>query len=116
MSDAMAERWFGQSWGATCCEPSAHVTTPVGQPCMRCREPIKLGDQGLVHPHVHEVIGGHVAYSMEPIHVACLVRSIRPHGPECPHCRGKEPDAHAPDCQRTQTGICSCTPMPEGKP
>lgn len=109
------ERWFGKSWGASCCELEAHAPTPVGRPCMHCREPILEGSQGLIHPVVHEVIGDKAAYSMEPVHLDCFLRTIRPHGRECPHCRGVEPRNHAPGCgMRGESGLCTCIPMPEG--
>lgn len=111
----MEERWFGTSWRAPCCDPNGHVPTPVGQPCMHCREPIKLGDQGLIHTVVHEVREGQARFTREPTHLDCYLRTIRKHGPECPHCRGKNPSEHAPDCRRNETGLCSCTPMPEGE-
>ncbi len=112
----MSEPWFGKSWRAECCEASSHVATPVGRLCLRCREPVLMGAQGLLQPCVHGVKDGKVEATLEPIHLDCLVRSMRPHGPECPHCRGKSRwDEHHPDCQRKETGICSCVPMPEGK-
>lgn len=109
------ERWFGKSWGAACCEVEAHAPTPIGRPCMQCREPIREGDQGLVHPYVrdwkHEP-DGDIRFTMEPVHLDCFLRTIRPHGPECPHCRGLEPRFHAAECQRSETGLCTCIPMP----
>lgn len=103
--------WFGQSWGAPCCEPEEHVPTPIGRPCLRCREPIREGDQGLVQPYVRDCDGQWTA-SVEPLHIDCFLRSIRPHGPECPHCRGVEPHAHHPGCAMRTTGLCDCQPMP----
>lgn len=82
---------------------------------MHCREPIRLGDQGLIRSVVHGVEAGKVLTTREPAHVACYLRTIQKHGPECPHCRGKDPSEHAPDCRRNETGLCSCTPMPEAR-
>ena len=110
----LTERWFGQSWGAACCDPADHAATPIGRPCTRCKEPILATDQGLIHPHLHWVEGGVGGYTLEPVHLACFLREIRPHGPECPHCRGVEPRDHDPACRRQETGLCSCIPMPEG--
>lgn len=107
--------WFGQSWGAPCCEPEEHVPTPVGSPCLRCREPIREGDQGLVKPHIRDC-GGQWVGTIEPLHIECFLRSIRRHGPECPHCRGVEPRDHAPGCAMRTTGLCDCQPMPAGAP
>jgi len=41
-------KWFGESWGAPCCETSEHVATPIDAPCLRCEVPIADGDQGFV--------------------------------------------------------------------
>lgn len=103
--------WFGQSCGAPCCEPEDHVPTPIGRPCLRCREPIREGDQGLISPLI--TFSG--SFSIEPHHLDCWLKGILPHGPECPHCRGVEPRLHNPLCQRNETGFCTCIPMPEGR-
>lgn len=105
-------RWFGKSWGAACCEAEAHTETPVGVACSRCREPILEGQQGLVHPHIDMLESGAMRSMMKPVHLECFLRTIRPHGPECPHCRGLEPRFHAAECQRRETGLCTCIPMP----
>lgn len=105
--------WFGTSWGAPCCDPEDHVPTPIGRPCLRCREPIRDGDQGLISPLI-SMVGDVYTGSIEPTHIDCFLKTVLPHGPECPHCRGKNPSEHAPDCRRNETGLCSCTPMPEG--
>lgn len=102
--------WFGQSWGAPCCEPEDHVPTPIGRPCLRCREPIREGDQGLVQPLL--ALG---EVSIEPLHIECFLRSVRPHGPECPYCRGAERIDHDAECAyRKAGGVCSCREMPSG--
>lgn len=41
--------WFGESWGAPCCEEE-HVPTPVGEACVLCDEPIEAGDRGFISP------------------------------------------------------------------
>lgn len=106
--------WFGQSWGAPCCDPEDHVPTPIGRPCLRCREPIREGDQGLVQPVVGAYAPSGYHYGFEPLHIDCFLKGILPHGPECPHCRGVEPRDHAEGCAMRTTGLCDCQPMPEG--
>lgn len=108
----MTERWFGKNWGAPACDPNDHAPTPVGQLCMRCREPILIGQQGILMPFVHYIEGttGHV--TIEPTHLDCFLRKMRPHGPECPHCRGKERHEHTLECQRSELDFCSCMPIP----
>jgi hypothetical protein len=54
--------WFGEDWGAPCCEPELHIETPVGAKCVWCSERIVNGDTGftsVVYPtnqiiHYHE--------------------------------------------------------------
>ena len=105
-------RWFGDSWGAPCCEEDEHVPTPVGESCARCREMNRMGDQGIVSPLV--LVGGKLDVIAH--HLDCYLKGILPHGPECPHCRGVEPRNHAPDCgMRGESGLCTCSPMPEGE-
>lgn len=96
-------KWFGKSWGAPCCEPEDHTDTPVGRHCFRCDELILVGDQGVSTPLVHKdsVITTHE-------HLECFLRRIRPHGRECPYCRGKERSEHATRCESRQGGMCNC--------
>lgn len=108
-------QWFGESWGAPCCKEDEHVPTPVGASCARCKEPIRIGDQGMISPLI-EMVGG--IFTGRPIahHLDCFLKGILPHGPECPHCRGVDIDKHAPDCgARGESGLCTCQPMPEGR-
>jgi len=112
----MSEHWFGKNWGAPACDPNYHVSTPVGVACMYCREPIILGDRGMMQTVVHGASeDGAVRATLEPAHLHCFLKRIRPHGPECPHCRGKELCEHAEDCQRNVKGYCTCLPIPPGQ-
>ncbi len=105
-------KWFGESWGAPCCEEDEHVPTPVGELCARCKEMICAGEQGVVSGLV--LLSGEmttIAY-----HLDCYLRGILPHGPECPYCRGAERIDHDAECGYRQRGDrCSCRPMPEGQ-
>jgi hypothetical protein len=49
--------WFGTSWGAPINEVQPHVSTPVGEDCLFCHEPIREGDQGYVMPFNDESEG-----------------------------------------------------------
>lgn len=101
--------WFGESWGAPCCEPEDHIPTPIGLQCGRCREPIKLGDQGVVAPAV--TLAGAVIRIAH--HIDCYVQVLLPHGPECPHCRGRERSEHYPGCAYRERGDnCDCIRNP----
>lgn len=107
-------QWFGKSWGAPCCEEDEHVATPLWAKCSRCQEPIRDGDQGIVMPLV-SMVGDAYTGTLIAYHLDCFLGGILPHGPECPRCRGIEPRDHAPDCgMRSEKGLCTCQPMPEG--
>lgn len=97
------EHWFGQSWGAPCCEPELHMPTPVGKLCARCREPILVGDQGIVSPFA-SIETGKLVY-----HLDCYLKGILPHGADCPRCRGLERGEHLEACAyRLRGEECSC--------
>lgn len=99
-------KWFGDSWGAPCCEEDEHVPTPVGDSCVRCKEMIRVGDQGIVSPLV--LLDGKLDVIVH--HLDCYLKGIAPHGPECPHCRGAGARIdHDRDCRyRVEGGDCSC--------
>lgn len=96
--------WFGDDWGAPCCEPDLHVPVPLGQSCARCKEPILAHDQGVTMPFIGIETTGTSVY-----HLDCFLKGILPHGPECPRCRGLERGEHDATClYRTEGGLCSC--------
>lgn len=74
--------WFGSDWGAPACDPEEHVGTPVGEPCERCREPIKAGDRGVTMPLV--ALDGKSA-RMIAYHLQCHLDGII--CPGCPRCQ-----------------------------
>lgn len=100
------EKWFGKSWGAPCCDPEDHTETPVGRRCLLCDEHIRAGDQGLLTGCFRAATG----FSIEPIHLDCYLKKIRPHGPECVHCRGRSNRSeHKMDCAFARSGAdCDC--------
>jgi hypothetical protein len=57
--------WFGESWGAPCCDPDEQVETPVGAGCAFCAEPIADGDRGFVGPG-----------DALPSHLECTLRCV----------------------------------------
>jgi hypothetical protein len=65
--------WFGESWGAPCCEEELHVATPVGVVCMECEKRIVGGDQGFLVPH-------RSAMADLGYHRVCFLRTIIPCG------------------------------------
>jgi hypothetical protein len=68
--------WFGETWGAPCCDPKEHTPTPVGAPCRRCRKTIGARECGLVMPSVcsfdHPPDVGWCAYHLDCF-LACVL-------------------------------------------
>jgi hypothetical protein len=64
-------QWFGDSWGAPCCDPEEHVATPVRESCGECDRRIVEDDQGFVLPGPT----GPVVY-----HQVCFLRTVIPCG------------------------------------
>lgn len=62
---------FGEKWDAPVCDDAREVSTPVGTPCQECREPIELGDRGLL-----EIVVRLEGTTVEPIHRECHLRSV----------------------------------------
>lgn len=70
-------RWFGESWGSHVCEHDVHAETPVGDKCVKCEEPIKEGDQGLLIPCLY--LGDSPSDDLPPdavYHIDCFIRSV----------------------------------------
>lgn len=72
--------WFGPvPWGPALTEPDPadvrveHVTTPVGQPCLLCREPVKDGDSGLMFALRRPVTG---TFRLVPVTRECMIRTV----------------------------------------
>lgn len=104
----MTERWFGRAWNGECM-PSGHIPVPVGRCCLECHEPIVVGQSGVVRPITLEDGTPRLA----AIHLECVARSYRPHGVECPHCRGHRPSEHDEACGSRQGGdYCTCRLSP----
>lgn len=74
--------WFGETWGAPCCEVSERVATPTGEICIQCRKPVAAKDQGVVIPHLHSV----ECVSRRAWHLDCYLGTILP-CPGCESCR-----------------------------
>lgn len=69
-------RWFGEPFPsrehpAPMFELTEEVETPVGEPCLRCEEPIEVGDRGVMMPMLDESGEREVA-----LHYECHIRSI----------------------------------------
>lgn len=45
-------RWFGEAWNTTLCIAARKVPTPIGEPCLRCADPILAEDNGITMPYV----------------------------------------------------------------
>lgn len=93
--------YFGPRWHAPILDDARHAPTPVGHPCLRCREPIADGDRGFVRAvwrrsgmpvdaatlaNPEDLPPDGVA-SIEPIHAECEAIGVVGH----------------------QYGVCTCT-------
>lgn len=47
--------YFGDRWDAPRLDRAVQISTPVGAPCLFCREPIADGDRGLVTSVIYEL-------------------------------------------------------------
>ena len=82
--------YFGPRWDAPMLDPEYNpiqLSTPVGAPCMRCREPIADGDRGLVYLFTRSLPGGESEPMIEAIHAECDLLGAVGH----------------------RLGVCSCT-------
>jgi hypothetical protein len=78
-------RWFGQHWGAPCCDDTNAVPTPVGEPCCLCRKPILVGDDGFLSLYFGAKDPPHI----RPIHYNCELlnlgaQKVKPDKPDKP--------------------------------
>ncbi len=68
-------KWFGESWGAPCCESDGRVEAPVGDLCVKCELPIMDGDRGFLIPFVDRQ-EGEPYVTDEPWHFGCFMESV----------------------------------------
>jgi hypothetical protein len=66
-------RWFGETWGASCCKQESHVATPLGRPCAECTQLIELHDQGVMMPAINAQ-GAHVGDTI--YHRICFFKHL----------------------------------------
>ncbi len=102
--------WFGDSWGASFCDPRRHVATPVGATCPQCGVDIREGDQGIRIPLVR--LGSEPGPDFVDWHIRCWLDHMRPHDIDCPRCRGKQDRKdHKMSCSYAKHGgNCECYP------
>lgn len=62
---------FGGKWDAPVCEDAEEVSTPLGQPCLHCHEPIVAGDRGFLR--LTMTLRG---AQLEPTHRECDLRGV----------------------------------------
>lgn len=74
-ADSYPGGWFGESWGAPACDPARHKPTPVGDPCIECKQPIEADDEGMLIPFVR--LGGEPA-ELCAYHLPCFLATILP--------------------------------------
>jgi hypothetical protein len=66
------EMYFGDPWPSEVCEMSIQVSTPVGDSCVLCEEPIQDSDQGTFMGAIP--LNGHPSYG--PVHRECSLRAV----------------------------------------
>jgi hypothetical protein len=71
--------WFGEPWPsarlrAPVCEDDALQVAPppAGELCVMCHERFRLGDRGILMPHV----GANRQVSMRYMHLECLLGNV----------------------------------------
>lgn len=103
-------QWFGESWGATICDPQHHVATPVDSKCSECGVELREGDQGIRVPFMRPK--GESGPAFVDWHIRCWLDHIRPHDSNCPRCRGKQDRSdHKMSCGYSKHGgNCECYP------
>lgn len=67
----LAHDYFGEPWDAGVCETGKHVPTPVGEPCMLCRQVVEVGDRGLFTWYVR---AKPAPPKQCPVHRECIMR------------------------------------------
>lgn len=83
MTEFHASIAFGPPWNAPVSDASVFVATPVGKPCLNCREPIADGDRGFLRP-VMRADGA----TVEPLHAECEMIGLAGHTWGVCHCTG----------------------------
>lgn len=68
----MRVQYFGDRWDAPMLDDAVQVATPVGEPCLYCREPIVAGEQGAMVVHIY---AAHAA-AIRPAHRECHLRAV----------------------------------------
>lgn len=65
--DVPGSRFFGEPWPSGLCDTATRTTTPVGESCAHCQEPIADTDQG-------SFIG--TMNGPAPVHRECSLRAV----------------------------------------
>jgi hypothetical protein len=63
--------YFGERWSAPVLDDARQVSTPVGQSCLLCAEPVVEGDRGFMR-----LAFGDGGASLQPVHRECEFRSV----------------------------------------
>lgn len=71
--------YFGPPWNAPFIDDAEQVSTPVGEECLTCHEPIAEGEQGVVMPHIHLGEDGKTAVRDAAQHRECMLLGLLGH-------------------------------------
>lgn len=66
--------FFGERWDAPRVDDAIHVPTPVGDPCLYCREPIEAADRGVLVTYADRDVDGELVGGIAPVHMECDLR------------------------------------------
>lgn len=67
-SEEFRVEFFGERWDVPMLVGAVRVDTPVGDLCLHCGEPVRLGEQGVMRLHL--------GVGRAPVHRACDLRSV----------------------------------------
>ena len=72
-------QFFGRRADAPRWDDATEILTPVGELCLHCEEPIKLGDRGTVMPVMASAEKCEPRIDFRPAHLECDLRGIMSH-------------------------------------
>lgn len=75
MTERAFGTFFGEPWPSGICDEGTQVSTPIGEHCEMCGEPIQVFDQGSFVGTVRGEEGAWVPL-LSPVHKECSLRSV----------------------------------------
>jgi len=105
-ADQVRVVYFGPAWRSRVLARGRRVTTPLGEKCRMCDEPIIDGERGLIAAAVELDSNEEPKAVIAPLHAECQAYPMIGHMVEVCPCHGHEPtrDAARLAWQRAQLG------------